>query len=124
VDTVRQSDQSFVRYQWPKAGSELPVDKPSYVKGFAPWGWVIGSGICVGEVMREVVQTMEGTCSSSARIGEIIGPIDGIDFQTNILALNAALVEETAAASSTRKDQAQVLATEVAAILTKAKRGL
>ena len=50
VDTVRKSGQGFVRYQWPKAGSELPVDKLSYVKGFAPWGWVIGSGIYVGEL--------------------------------------------------------------------------
>ena len=44
-----------------------------------------------GEVMREVVQTMEGIRGSSARIGEIIGTIDGIAFQTNLLALNAAV---------------------------------
>jgi methyl-accepting chemotaxis protein len=50
VDMVRKSGQGFVHYQWPKAGSELPVDKLSYVKGFAPWGWVIGSGIYVGEL--------------------------------------------------------------------------
>jgi methyl-accepting chemotaxis protein len=44
-----------------------------------------------GRVMREVVDTMEGISSASARIGEIIGTIDGIAFQTNILALNAAV---------------------------------
>jgi len=44
-----------------------------------------------GRVMREVVATMEGISSASARIGEIIGTIDGIAFQTNILALNAAV---------------------------------
>jgi methyl-accepting chemotaxis protein len=42
-------------------------------------------------VMREVVETMEGIRGASARIGEIIGTIDGIAFQTNILALNAAV---------------------------------
>ena len=42
-------------------------------------------------VMREVVQTMEGIRGASARIGEIVGTIDGIAFQTNILALNAAV---------------------------------
>jgi methyl-accepting chemotaxis protein len=41
--------------------------------------------------MQEVVQTMDGIRTSSARIGEIIGTIDGIAFQTNILALNAAV---------------------------------
>ncbi len=44
-----------------------------------------------GRVMHEVVQTMEGIRGASARIGEIVGTIDGIAFQTNILALNAAV---------------------------------
>jgi methyl-accepting chemotaxis protein len=44
-----------------------------------------------GRVMREVVETMEGIRGASARIGEIVGTIDGIAFQTNILALNAAV---------------------------------
>ncbi|WP_279761006.1 methyl-accepting chemotaxis protein [Mitsuaria sp. GD03876] len=42
-------------------------------------------------VVGEVVQTMGKISASSARIGDIIGTIDGIAFQTNILALNAAV---------------------------------
>jgi methyl-accepting chemotaxis protein len=44
-----------------------------------------------GQVIRAVVSTMGDINASSARIGEIIGTIDGIAFQTNILALNAAV---------------------------------
>ncbi len=44
-----------------------------------------------GEVVSQVVQTMDDINKSSGRIGEIIGVIDGIAFQTNILALNAAV---------------------------------
>jgi methyl-accepting chemotaxis protein len=44
-----------------------------------------------GEVIAQVVHTMENIRTSSNRIGEIIGVIDGIAFQTNILALNAAV---------------------------------
>jgi len=44
-----------------------------------------------GEVVAQVVQAMQGINSSSAKIGDIIGVIDGIAFQTNILALNAAV---------------------------------
>ncbi len=44
-----------------------------------------------GEVMGEVVGTMEAITTSSRRIADIIGVIDGIAFQTNILALNAAV---------------------------------
>ncbi|HJV70497.1 methyl-accepting chemotaxis protein [Ideonella sp.] len=44
-----------------------------------------------GEVVGHVVQTMQGITESSRRIGDIIGVIDGIAFQTNILALNASV---------------------------------
>jgi methyl-accepting chemotaxis protein len=44
-----------------------------------------------GQVVGQVVSTMNGISDSSRRIGDIIGVIDGIAFQTNILALNAAV---------------------------------
>jgi methyl-accepting chemotaxis protein len=44
-----------------------------------------------GEVVGQVVQTMQGITESSRKIADIIGVIDGIAFQTNILALNAAV---------------------------------
>ena len=44
-----------------------------------------------GEVVSQVVTTMEEINHSSKKISDIIGVIDGIAFQTNILALNAAV---------------------------------
>ena len=44
-----------------------------------------------GEVVGQVVSTMEDIRHSSQKIHDIIGTIDGIAFQTNILALNAAV---------------------------------
>jgi methyl-accepting chemotaxis protein len=44
-----------------------------------------------GEVVGNVVATMEAINQSSRQIVDIIGVIDGIAFQTNILALNAAV---------------------------------
>jgi len=44
-----------------------------------------------GEVVAQVVQTMDGIADASQRIAAIVGVIDGIAFQTNILALNAAV---------------------------------
>jgi len=38
-------DQGFLQYMWPKPGSEVPVEKFSYVKLFKPWGWIVGNGI-------------------------------------------------------------------------------
>ncbi|TXT36223.1 MAG: methyl-accepting chemotaxis sensory transducer [Comamonadaceae bacterium] len=44
-----------------------------------------------GDVVSQVVNTMEAINTSSRKISDIIGVIDGIAFQTNILALNAAV---------------------------------
>ncbi|CAD5372506.1 Methyl-accepting chemotaxis protein I (serine chemoreceptor protein) [Rubrivivax sp. A210] len=44
-----------------------------------------------GNVVAEVVTTMNEINTSSKKIADIIGTIDGIAFQTNILALNAAV---------------------------------
>jgi methyl-accepting chemotaxis protein len=58
VDRVRESGKGFVAYQWPKPGSDKPVDKISYVQGFEPWGWVIGSGIYIGDVREATLRQM------------------------------------------------------------------
>ncbi|TAH10879.1 MAG: HAMP domain-containing protein [Curvibacter sp.] len=44
-----------------------------------------------GDVVSQVVSTMEEIDTSSKKIADIISVIDGIAFQTNILALNAAV---------------------------------
>ena len=44
-----------------------------------------------GQVVGQVVATMQEIHHSSQKINDIIGVIDGIAFQTNILALNAAV---------------------------------
>jgi methyl-accepting chemotaxis protein len=44
-----------------------------------------------GQVVSDVVRTMDEISASARRIGEITAVIDGIAFQTNILALNAAV---------------------------------
>lgn len=45
VARVRESGAGFVPYRWPKPGFQEPVPKISFVKGFEPWGWVVGSGL-------------------------------------------------------------------------------
>lgn len=44
-----------------------------------------------GQVVDDVVRTMQGISVHSSKIAEIVGLIDSIAFQTNILALNAAV---------------------------------
>lgn len=53
VKVVKAQEQGFVDYYWPKPGSKLPVAKLSFVKGFKPWQWVIGSGVYLDDIEEE-----------------------------------------------------------------------
>jgi methyl-accepting chemotaxis protein len=50
VKAAQAPKGGIVLYMWPKPGSSQPVPKLSFVKGFAPWGWVIGTGIYIEDV--------------------------------------------------------------------------
>jgi methyl-accepting chemotaxis protein len=56
VNTVKKSEAGFVFYMWPMPGSDVDVEKVSYVKGFAPWGWVVGSGVYLDKINAMVVK--------------------------------------------------------------------
>jgi methyl-accepting chemotaxis protein len=50
VNVVRKDGAGFVPYEWPKPGFDKPQPKLSYVIGFAPWGWVIGTGVYIDDL--------------------------------------------------------------------------
>jgi methyl-accepting chemotaxis protein len=52
VNVVKKDGEGFVDYYWPKPGSDKPLAKISYVMGFEPWGWIVGSGIYLDDVDR------------------------------------------------------------------------
>ena len=55
VKTVRADGAGYVDYEWQwKDDPDRIVPKISYVKGFAPWGWIIGTGIYVEDVRAEI----------------------------------------------------------------------
>jgi len=88
----------YVAYQWPKPGEKDPVDKISYVKAHAPWGWVIGSGLYVDDIR-------------AAFIREAVQVLGGVLLLTAVL---AALAWRTARRLSRGIDQAVVMAESIA----------
>ena len=54
VKVSKEKGEGFVDYVWPKAEGEKPSPKISCVKLYKPWGWIIGSGIYVDDVMTTV----------------------------------------------------------------------
>jgi methyl-accepting chemotaxis protein len=58
VATVKRDGSGVVPYLWPRPGSASAVEKMSFVQGFAPWGWVIGSGLYVDDLRAEQRATL------------------------------------------------------------------
>lgn len=56
VKIVRQKSEGFVPYKWPKPGFDKPVDKISYVKGFEPWQWILGSGVYLDSIEEDFTE--------------------------------------------------------------------
>ena len=67
VKVVKAKGSGLVAYFWPKPGSDKPVPKISYVKGFEPWQWIIGSGVYV-----ETVDAMVFGRSLNVAIGSAV----------------------------------------------------
>ena len=54
VNICKKDGAGFVDYMWPKPGVDKPQPKISYVKLFPQWNWIIGSGIYIDDVEKEV----------------------------------------------------------------------
>ncbi|HTZ18177.1 MAG TPA: methyl-accepting chemotaxis protein, partial [Dissulfurispiraceae bacterium] len=66
AETVKRNKAGFVDYLWPKPDFKDPVPKISYVMGFDPWGWIIGTGVYLDDVSAEfkgIVWRVTGTTS-------------------------------------------------------------
>ncbi len=50
TDVVARHGSGLVSYQWPKPGAATPQPKVSYVQGFTPWHWVVGSGTYIDDI--------------------------------------------------------------------------
>ena len=50
VQVVKSKGEGYVPYKWAKPGFDDPLDKISYVKGFKPWQWILGSGSYLDDV--------------------------------------------------------------------------
>lgn len=84
VNIVRESGDGYVEYMWQwkdDEGTILP--KISYIKEFKPWGWIIGTGVYVDDVRREIEELTGNLIKVSAFILIIIAMLMGfIAFQS------------------------------------------
>jgi methyl-accepting chemotaxis protein len=73
VDVVKRQGGGLVSYEWPKPGFEQPQPKLSYVSGFAPWGWVVGTGVYIDDLRQQVWHTISQVLLIAAVVAIIAG---------------------------------------------------
>jgi signal-transduction protein with cAMP-binding, CBS, and nucleotidyltransferase domain len=73
VALVRANGDGYVDYLWQwKDDERRVVPKLSYVKGFAPWGWIIGTGMYLEDVRAEIAHITRRVLQISLGISAII----------------------------------------------------
>ena len=61
VNIVKMKGSGYVEYMWQwKDDPKQIVSKISFLKGFSPWGWVIGTGIYVEDIRQEIKLITQG----------------------------------------------------------------
>lgn len=76
VDGVRDDGEAVVDYYWQHQDqTDRIVPKISYVRHFAPWDWIVGTGIYIEDVRAEIDRITRHLWLISAAISCLIGII-------------------------------------------------
>ncbi len=66
ADMVRREGEGYIDYVWQWNDDPQRFEpKESYVKGFEPWGWVIGTGIYIDDVNLEIARIEQSLINTS-----------------------------------------------------------
>jgi methyl-accepting chemotaxis protein len=95
---VAAEGKGFVDYYWPKPGAEEPVLKYSHVAGFAPWGWIVGTGVYADDLaamFKEGLIQVAVICGLAALVillaafsivRSVVGPIERLKTSMRAIA--------------------------------------
>lgn len=89
AEKVNREGKGIVPYLWPKPGNDEPVEKVSFVKGFKPWGWIIGTGIYIDDVSDTFWSHAKVTGTIGAVLIIILAAISGIIGRSIVCPLNS-----------------------------------
>ncbi|RKP46089.1 methyl-accepting chemotaxis protein [Trinickia fusca] len=58
VKAAHQENGGFTNYMWSKPGSDVPVPKTAYAVHFAPWDWVVVTGMYLDDINSAFVDSI------------------------------------------------------------------
>ncbi len=53
LDKTRSQGSAYVEYWWPKAGESEPSPKLSFARHYAPWDWLVNTGMYIDNINRQ-----------------------------------------------------------------------
>ena len=75
AEVVKKQKAGFVDYLWPKPGKDAPQPKLSYVVGFEPWGWVIGTGVYIDDLQVQLWESARTVMIAALAVIVILGAL-------------------------------------------------
>ena len=72
IQIAKEQGAGAVKYVWPKPGATEASPKMSYAKMFAPWGWIIVTGVYIDDLNTMYHHNIEKLLLSSGLIALII----------------------------------------------------
>lgn len=54
IRIAEKKGYGFFTYYWSRPGEKKPVKKVAYVKSYPAWGWILGSGVYVDDIEKEM----------------------------------------------------------------------
>ena len=61
IQLAQNPGSGFVDYYWDKPGQSAPVEKFSYIQGFKPWGWGVGTGVYADDLAAKYYASLTTT---------------------------------------------------------------
>ena len=69
ADLVRRKGSGYIEYVWQwKDDPDRLEPKESYVKGFEPWGWAIGTGLYIDDLREEVARLEQNLVGAAVAV--------------------------------------------------------
>jgi methyl-accepting chemotaxis protein len=92
VALAKARGEGAIEYTATRAGSTDYIPKVSYVKRFAPWGWVLGTGVYLEDIEREVWATQRRLLLALA-VAVLLAVGVGLGFSRHVVRPMRAMVE-------------------------------
>ncbi len=76
ADVVRRKSEGYVEYVWQwKDDPARLAPKESYIRGFEPWGWILGTGIYIEDVQQEIARIERNLVYASIAISVLLAAL-------------------------------------------------